>query len=173
LPAAVAAIAPANAQPVQAYADATAQSGDPLEGLDKAGLTSLLSTSLVVEDNLFIAIDAEDLLRKLGAGTVLVARSVVDALAILGERTISFALLDVNLGSETSLPVARTLQAMQVPIAFSTGYGEAIAMPETMAGVPVISKPYHQAAIVSVLMQLAAEHGTAPASAPPARRVTR
>jgi light-regulated signal transduction histidine kinase (bacteriophytochrome)/CheY-like chemotaxis protein len=173
LPTAVAAIAPAGAQPVQAYADATAQTGDPLEGLDKAGLTSLLSTSLVVEDNLFIAIDAEDLLRKLGAGTVLVARSVVDALAILGERRISFALLDVNLGSETSLPIARTLQANQVPIAFSTGYGEAIALPETMAGVPVISKPYHQAAIVSTLMQLVAERGAAPASAPAARRVKR
>ena len=120
----------------------------------------------------FIAIDAEDLLRKLGAGTVLVARSVVDALAILGERSISFALLDVNLGSETSLPVARALQATLVPFAFSTGYGEAIALPQTMAGVPVISKPYHQAAIVSVLMQMVPRHGTAPAASPPARRVT-
>ena len=78
----------------------------------------------------------------------------------------------MNLGSETSLPVARTLQATLVPFAFSTGYGEAIALPEAMAGVPVISKPYHQAAIVSVLMQLVPRFGTAPASSPPARRVT-
>jgi light-regulated signal transduction histidine kinase (bacteriophytochrome)/CheY-like chemotaxis protein len=172
LPAAVAGIAPADAQPVQASADAAPRTGDPLDGFDKAGIANLLSTSLVVEDNLFIAIDAEDQLRKLGAGTVLVARSVVDALAILGERSISFALLDVNLGSETSLPVARTLQMTQVPFAFSTGYGEAIALPEAMAGVPVISKPYHQAAFVGVLMQLVPEHGTAPAATPPARRVT-
>jgi CheY-like chemotaxis protein len=158
---------------VQASASVATRTGDPLEGLDKVALASLLSTSLVVEDNLFISIDAEDLLRRLGAGTVLVARSVMDALAILGERRITFGLLDVNLGSETSLPVARALQADQVPIAFATGYGEAIAMPETMTGVPIISKPYHQAAIVSVLMQMVPGQGTASASAPPVRRVTR
>ncbi len=172
LPAAVAAIAAADASPVQAPADVAAPTGDPLDGFDKAGIASLLSTALIVEDNLFIAIDAEDQLRNLGAGSVLVARSVVDALAILGERSVSFALLDVNLGSETSLPVARTLQATKVPFAFSTGYGEAIALPEPMAGVPVISKPYHQAAIVSVLMQMVPRRGAAPASTPPARRVT-
>jgi len=172
LPAAVAAIAAADASPVQAPADVAARTEDPFDGFDKAGIATLLSTSLIVEDNLFIAIDAEDLLRKLGAGSVLVARSVVDALAILSERSVSFALLDVNLGSETSLPVARTLQATLVPFAFSTGYGEAIALPEAMAGAPVISKPYHQAAIVSVLMQLVPRFGTAPASSPPARRVT-
>ncbi len=172
LPATVAAIAPEGAQSVQKPAGAASETGDPVEDLDKVELTRLLSTSLVVEDNLFIAIDAEDLLRKLGAGTVLVARSVVDALAILGERSISFALLDVNLGSETSLPIARALQAAQVPIAFSTGYGEAIAMPESMAGVPVISKPYHQAAIANALMQLVPGQGTASESAPQARQGT-
>jgi light-regulated signal transduction histidine kinase (bacteriophytochrome)/CheY-like chemotaxis protein len=172
LPAAVAAIAPASAQPAQAPADAAVWTGDPLEELDATRLASLLSTSLVVEDNLFIAIDAEDLLRKVGAGTVVIARSVVDALTILGERSISFALLDVNLGSETSLPIARVLQATHVPFAFSTGYGEAIAMPEAMAGVPVISKPYHQAAIVNVLMQLVPAQGAVPTSALPSRHAS-
>ena len=97
---------------------------------------------------------------------------MVDALTILGERSISFALLDVNLGSETSLPIARVLQATHVPFAFSTGYGEAIAMPEAMAGVPVISKPYHQAAIVNVLMQLVPAHGAVPTSALPSRHAS-
>jgi CheY-like chemotaxis protein len=159
----VATIAPAGVQPLPVGADAAPAADDPRVATDRAGLAGLLGTSLVVEDNLFIAIDAEDLLRKLGAGTVLVARSVVDALAILGERQISFGLLDVNLGSETSLPVARALLAGGVPIAFSTGYGEAIAMPEAMAGVPVISKPYHHAAMINTLRQLIPPPETAPA----------
>jgi CheY-like chemotaxis protein len=54
-----------------------------------------LSKCLRVEDNLFIAIDAEDLLRSLGAKSVVVANSVADALAVLTTEEFSFALLDL------------------------------------------------------------------------------
>jgi CheY-like chemotaxis protein len=46
-----------------------------------------LSKCLLVEDNLFIAIDAEDLLRSLGAESVVIANSVADALAVLATQT--------------------------------------------------------------------------------------
>lgn len=60
-----------------------------------ADVKRLLSKCLRVEDNLFIAIDAEDLLRSLGAKSVVVANSVADALAVLTTEEFSFALLDL------------------------------------------------------------------------------
>ena len=51
-------------------------------------------------------------------------------------------LLDVNLGAETSLPVARRLSALGVPFAFATGYGESFRIPPELGAVPLMKKPY-------------------------------
>ena len=52
------------------------------------------------------------------------------------------ALLDVNLGSETSIPVARRLAELGIPYAFATGYGESFRIPAELEAVPVMKKPY-------------------------------
>ena len=79
-----------------------------------------------------VADTAEDMLRSIGGGKVVLANSIAEAqAAIVGEK-FSFALLDVNLGSDNSLPIARALIAKGVPFAFGTGYGEALALPDTM-----------------------------------------
>ncbi len=118
------------------------------------GITSfaaLLDTTLIVEDNLFIALDAEDILRKLGAVRVDIAKSVAEALALTSKGTYSFALLDVNLGAENSLPVARVLSAKDTPFVFGTGYDEAHSLDATLASIPAVSKPYHPANFAHVL----------------------
>ncbi|MFN3520873.1 MAG: HWE histidine kinase domain-containing protein [Phenylobacterium sp.] len=97
---------------------------------------------LLLEDNLFIAIDAEEMLTRLGAATVTVARSVDDALDALRAQSFTFALLDVNLGGETSLPAARRLKEAGVPFAFGTGYGDGLALPPDLEGSVVLTKPY-------------------------------
>jgi ActR/RegA family two-component response regulator len=107
-------------------------------------------------DNLFIAIDAEDMLRKLGAGAVDVVRSVSDALALLSERSFTFALLDVKLGDETSLPIAHALKANNIPFAFGTGYDETLAAADIKMNVPIVAKPYHRATMVEALAALIA-----------------
>jgi CheY-like chemotaxis protein len=105
----------------------------------------------LVEDNLFIAIDAEDLLRKLGAIKVDIARSVPEALALIEQCHYTFALLDVNLAPDTSLPVARSLKTKNVPFAFGTGYGEALTLTGIMSEVPIIAKPYHRSVLAEFL----------------------
>lgn len=142
----------------------------PQNQADEKGLETLLRTSLVVEDNLFIAIDAEDLLRKLGAHKVDIARSVKDALALIDKCRYSFALLDVNLAPNTSLPVARTLQARNIPFAFGTGYGETLTMPGILTDVPVVVKPYHRAGLAKTLKSLLPADQPA-SSMPPGRTV--
>jgi CheY-like chemotaxis protein len=97
---------------------------------------------MIVEDNMIIALDAEATLEKLGAQSVDIAASASHALALLEKLTPDYAVLDVNLGSESSFPVADRLAAMGVPWVFATGYGRNVAFPERFAGVPVVSKPY-------------------------------
>lgn len=127
----------------------TDKSDDPV-------VLELLKVAMIVEDNLFIAVDAEDMLRKLGAHTVVVARTVAEAFVQMSEQTVTFAMLDVDLGAETSVPVARALLLAGVPFAFSTGYSEAVVLPESMAKIPVILKPYTEAAVGKALRRLAA-----------------
>ena len=113
---------------------------------------------LLVEDSLIIAMDAEDILLKLGADSVATASSVPQALAELREETPIAAILDINLGSETSLPVADRLHALGIPFLFATGYGEQAQLPAIHVGVPVLQKPY---TIEGVAKALAALLGSA------------
>jgi light-regulated signal transduction histidine kinase (bacteriophytochrome)/CheY-like chemotaxis protein len=100
--------------------------------------------ALIVEDNMIIALDAETTLEALGATSVDVAPSVSEALRIIDKAKPDFAILDVNLGSESSFPIADRLMALNVPIVFATGYGKNIDFPERFSNVPVVSKPYNE-----------------------------
>ncbi|HWA92534.1 MAG TPA: HWE histidine kinase domain-containing protein [Rhizomicrobium sp.] len=108
--------------------------------LDAARITG---RALVVEDNMIIALDAETTLEDLGATRVDVAPNVSAALREIDKGPVDFAILDVNLGHESSFPIADRLTALGVPIVFATGYGKNIEFPERFAGVPVVSKPYN------------------------------
>ncbi len=98
---------------------------------------------LLVEDSMIIALDGEDALRALGAGRVATAASVARALALIeGDDPPDFALLDFNLGVETSLAVADALVARDTPFAFATGYGDQLDLPARLADIPIVRKPY-------------------------------
>jgi CheY-like chemotaxis protein len=101
-------------------------------------------------------------LRSLGAENVVVANSVADALAVLAAQSFSFALLDVSLGLENSLPVARYVKANSVPFAFGTGYGEDLTMGDALANVPIITKPYHRVSMLKALNRLIVPNDAAP-----------
>lgn len=115
-------------------------------------LPKLLEKCLIVEDNLFIAIDAEDLIRSIGAGSVHVAKSLKQAIDAIEKEKFTFAFLDVNLGNENSLPAARLLKTRAIPFAFTTGYGDGLAISDVSFDVPVIAKPYSQAAMAEALL---------------------
>ena len=104
--------------------------------------TKLAGTVLLVEDNMIIALEAEDMLAALGADDVLVASNVAEALRLLTIETPSFALLDINLGSETSWPIASRLRELGVRYAFATGYNDGIDTPIEHRSAPLVTKPY-------------------------------
>ena len=105
-------------------------------------LSQLHGDVLVLEDNLIIALDAEDILIRLGAGRVHTASTVREAMHIVSNVPITFALLDYNLGDETSLEVALLLQANGTPFLFASGYGELLRLPIALRDARVIRKPY-------------------------------
>ncbi len=113
----------------------TAAQADPAE-------VRLSGTALIVEDNLIIAVNAEGMLLEMGANHVNTAASVSDAMALIDQEVPAFALLDLNLGQETSLPVGLRLAKLGVPCIFATGYGDRASIPAELSHVPVIQKPY-------------------------------
>jgi light-regulated signal transduction histidine kinase (bacteriophytochrome) len=97
---------------------------------------------LLVEDSLIIALDAEDILRRLGARHVNPAATVEEALALIERGRPSLAMLDINLGDHTSFAVADRLLERGIPFLFATGYGEQAQLPPDHEKRRVVQKPY-------------------------------
>lgn len=110
---------------------------------------------LLIEDQMLIAMDAENMLADNGISSVTVAASAAEGLQKLRARTPDLAILDINLGDGTSLPVAEELSRRGIPFIFATGYGDRSLIPADFAGVSVVRKPYNAEtlyrAIVSAL----------------------
>ncbi|RVT81705.1 GAF domain-containing protein [Rhodobacteraceae bacterium CCMM004] len=97
---------------------------------------------MVVEDNMIIAIDATDMLTQLGAAHVFSVSNLDGAMRTIAQHEIVFALVDVNLGTETSLPAVEALVAKGVPVVIATGYGADGGAIQGFPPVPVLRKPY-------------------------------
>ncbi|WP_108659540.1 HWE histidine kinase domain-containing protein [Acuticoccus kandeliae] len=109
-------------------------------------------TALLVEDNMIMALDAEQLLLEKGLAGVFTAMSLTDAHRIVSNETIDVAMLDVNLGRETSFSLVAPLNAKGIPYIFVTGYGETIELPANVApGTRAIKKPYVAEDVVAAL----------------------
>lgn len=120
-----------------------AQSQDypPLDGLKV----------LLLEDQLVIALDAETMLQSCGCGAVDTAATAAEALRILIATAPDIAVLDVNLGSGNSFPVAEELERRKIPFIFATGYGDRTIIPKSLRHVPVVRKPYDPDALAATL----------------------
>ena len=115
-----------------------------LEGLDV----------LLVEDSLIIALDAEDIVTRLGAETVSTAATVDSALDAIGSGHPAVAMLDINLGDRNSFPIADRLMELNVPFLFATGYGEQAQLPMEHRHRLVVQKPYTLENVARALDQL-------------------
>jgi CheY-like chemotaxis protein len=103
---------------------------------------------LMVEDQLLIAMDVETMLAREGAASVETASSVKEALHALTIMRPDVAILDVNLGNGSSVPVAQALREREIPFVFATGYGETSLIPASMDDVPIVRKPYDLTSLV-------------------------
>ncbi|KQR69518.1 hypothetical protein ASG25_16750 [Rhizobium sp. Leaf384] len=112
---------------------------------------SSIKRVLVLEDNFIIAMEAEDILRTLGVETVDIATNVAQATQLVQDHVFDFALLDVNLGNETSFDFANILIARDTPFGFVSGYGESAMFPGSHRDRPRITKPFNEISMSQLL----------------------
>lgn len=117
-----------------------------------AGRLPLAGASiLLVEDDYFVAAEAEAQLRDGGADVLGPSGSVAFARALLeGCPSPSAALLDIRLDDETVFPLAEALADRGVPYVFMTGYG-ADEIPASERERPVFHKPACWSAVIAAL----------------------
>jgi CheY-like chemotaxis protein len=118
--------------------------------LDRARILEGMSV-LLLEDSMLVALDAEDALRALGAESVTVAPSLRAAEKLLETGAPDFAVLDFNLGGETSLPIAEQLRQAGLPFVLATGYGQELNLPAGLAEQPLVTKPYDAGSLSSAI----------------------
>lgn len=97
---------------------------------------------LLVEDEFLIALDAEHMLRELGASEISVACNFDEAQQLISTNTFDLALLDVNLNGQKSFPLAQQLFRRGTAIVFATGYNLDHQPMEGYEGGAVVLKPY-------------------------------
>lgn len=117
-------------------------------------MSSILPNSsriLLVEDQPIIAMDVEYMLADHGVATVDTAATTAEALAFIEAARPDAAILDFNLRSGTSLPVAEQLLALNVPFIFTTGYGDGSMIPAAFSHIQMVTKPYDATILIETL----------------------
>ncbi|WP_323765455.1 PAS domain-containing protein [Marinovum sp.] len=108
------------------------------------------NTVLVVDDEPLIALDIAEGLDRAGYKVLGPANSVAQARTLLSQSRCAAAVLDVNLGRETSVPLARELRSLGIPFIAVSGYS-ATQLPDEFEGVPLIGKPMNFATLFAQL----------------------
>lgn len=101
---------------------------------------------LLVEDDPLIRLDLETSLAELGA-IVTAAPNVGKALEALDGSALDFAVLDFELGAETSEPIAQAAQARNIPFLYLSGYSEYDERFARWPEIRVLAKPLSVARI--------------------------
>ncbi len=117
-----------------------------------------MTTILMVEDEMNLAMMLEDILDDAGY-RVLKAARLPNALEIVAQSgldeagRIDVAILDINLAGVQVFPLAEVLRARGVPFVFTSGYGRD-GIPDEYRGSPVLQKPYGADSILSTLQTM-------------------
>jgi DNA-binding response OmpR family regulator len=96
----------------------------------------------------------EEILRSAGYDVVGPVARVAEAMALVDTDLPDAALLDVTLGNERSIGLAKALRAKGVPFAFCTGYGVIEDLPAELSDAPIIRKPATDADILHTVAEL-------------------
>ncbi len=100
--------------------------------------------ALLVEDNMLIALDAEEMMNDLGAASGITVSTLQAAADAMADAPFGFAMLDINLDRSASFDFALRLARAGLPHIFASGYGDQIALVSDHARSIVIQKPYER-----------------------------
>jgi CheY-like chemotaxis protein len=113
---------------------------------------------LVIEDDFYLADDAQQTLEAAGAKVLGPVSNAADALELLARTHPDCALVDVNLGGGANFVSAEALQQQGVPFVFLTGYDASI-VPPRFASIPRLEKPVRKSDMLAALGDITATGG--------------
>jgi DNA-binding NarL/FixJ family response regulator len=96
---------------------------------------------LIVEDEFLIAMQLTRMIRDLGGRVLGPVSTVIAGTELLQRSAVDGAVVDINLGKESSASLTEELLARGVPVVLTTGYSVDM-LPDSLAQLPRISKPY-------------------------------
>jgi DNA-binding response OmpR family regulator len=108
----------------------------------------------IVEDDPFIAMDLEDIFLERGFKVIGPFADVDAGLSALRGMRPDFAMLDYNLGKETSIPLAQALNKSDIPYVFLSGQVEKVVIGHDIPARPVIPKPFMPHKLVAMVESL-------------------
>ena len=127
-----------------------------LSGIAGREMAAEIATDvLIIEDETFIAMDLESLVKNLGHRVIGVARTHTDAVALAKNKRPGLILADIQLadGSSGLDAVNELLRTFEVPVVFITAYPERFLTGERPEPAFLISKPFQPAMVSAVASQ--------------------
>jgi DNA-binding NtrC family response regulator len=111
------------------------------------------TTILIIEDEIFIALDLEECLKELGYQDIVIASSCQQASTWLASHTPAAAILDISLKDGSCAPLAHILADREVPFIVSSGLPVDAAEPVFSKGY-WIPKPFQPDGLREALLRL-------------------
>ena len=109
-----------------------------------------MTSVLILEDDPLIALDMAMTVGEDSDANVVVVGTLKEA-AQLDLNDFDVAILDVNIGSDTSYAFARQLIDAGVPFAFASGSQQS-ATPDDLSAAPFLAKPCNRTKILSFIV---------------------
>lgn len=103
----------------------------------------MIKTILIVEDDPFIAMDLQDTFEEAGFNVLGPVASVDPGLRLIRDTLPDVAMLDYNLGRETSIPIAHKLDEIEVPYIFLSGQVNRVVTANIKKDHKVVTKPFN------------------------------
>lgn len=146
------------------YCDIASIMDMPEKGVRRAYCEALLTLRdkpaavLIIEDEVFIALDLQQIVRNLGFSVAGIAKNRAEALRIAGLTKPKLILADYRLRDDTGVEVVKAIrEQMNANVIYVTSHPEEVAATRDYADDLVISKPFNPRALaVAVQTHLAA-----------------
>ena len=113
---------------------------------------------LLVEDEPIVAMLTEDQLENIGCVVIATVATIAEANAAIASLSFDIAMVDINLGEESGLEIARSLIARKIPYIVTSGYA-AEALRRDHPTAPVLTKPYAIAELEGAISRCARPRG--------------
>ena len=114
----------------------------------------MTKTILIVEDDPFIAMDLQDTFEDAGYTVLGPVASVDPGLKIIRDAKPDVAMLDYNLGRETSIPIAHKLDEIEIPYVFLSGQVDRVVTANCDSPRKVIMKPFNAERLIAYVDEL-------------------